>query len=187
MGAVRTLAQGHTAGKWQSVDLNPQLGLVPLTTTDIALLLGIQPGPEEKSRPGDQGSLVLFLGCGPPWENSIPSENLLPTLGRGPLPPHRVSLRVWGPVSRSRAPRVAFLWAPRLCKDQQGGLLEWEAQSTRQKTPSLCIPFPVFTDGRYLRGRSQEFGARGIGSFNPHSTGENAKAWLVRELGWSWG
>lgn len=44
-----------------------------------------------------------------------------------------------GGQSQEMRSLMAFLWAPKMCENQQGGLLEWEAQSTRQNTPSLSI------------------------------------------------
>ena len=41
----------------------------------------------------------------------------------------------WGGSPGSEAPPAAFLWVPKLCKKQKGGLLVWEAQNPAL---SLC-------------------------------------------------
>lgn len=97
---VRTPTQGHTyPDTRQSLDLNPQLGSLPLTPL-IALLqgpslgphkddassLGFSPAPGEKVQARPSGLLgTIYLVYGLLWENIAPSEKLLSTLAEGPL------------------------------------------------------------------------------------------------------
>lgn len=85
------------------------------------------------------------------WDNNAQSENLLSAPCKELLLRFGVSLKMWEPVHEVKLPTGPAFGLPN-CENQQGGLLGWEAPSTKQH-PRFAWPFLVFMQD--LHGGSQ--------------------------------